>query len=167
MSIAEPVELPIEDVATATAAIDELLSTTRLHLCIYTPGLTSGVYDRPQFAELIRQRVLAQRRLRVRLVLPPATQWRRNHPQFATLIEQLSALELRYLSSDRPQDRPEYGYGYVLADQRKLLLFNDPLRCLGRYYPHGGGLRARDLQAFFDALWEQALPDTELRKLGI
>jgi hypothetical protein len=167
MSAAELTELPIDGAEPAAEALDELLSTPRLHLCLYTPELARGLYDRPEFAELIRQRVLAQRRLQVRLVLPPAHQWRRHHPQLALLIQQLSALELRRLPSDRPQDRPEYGYGYVLADKRNLLMFNDPLRCLGRYYPHGGGLRARDLQTFFDTLWEQAVPDTELRKLGI
>lgn len=167
MSAAELTELPIDGAKQAAEALDELLSNTRRQLCIYTPELTGGVYDRPEFAEHLRQRVLAQRRLEVRLVLPPANQWRRRHPQLAILVQQLSALELRRLPSDRPQDRPEYGYGYVLADKRNLLMLNDPVRCLGRYYPHGGGLRARDLQTFFDTLWEQALPDTELRKLGI
>lgn len=159
--------LPIDGPENAAGALDELLSGTARQLCLYTPVLAAGVYDRPELAERLRQLVLGQPRLEVRLLLPPASRWRARCPQLVRTIEQLSGLALRVLPADHPHDQPEYAYGFALADRRKLLMLTDPRRCLGSFYPNSGGLRARDLQTFFDTLWEQAQPDIELRKLGI
>lgn len=159
--------LPIDGPESAAGSFEELLLGVRRQLCLYTPVLAIGVYDRPELAEQLRQLVLGKPRLNVRLLLPPAGQWRGRCPQLARSIEQLSGLALRVLPPNHPHDQAEYAYGFALADQRKLLLLNDPRRCLGSFHPNSGGLRARDLQSFFDTLWEQGQPDVELRKLGI
>ena len=165
-------ERTIDGFEAAAEALTELLAGARRQIDWYSPAVAPILYGDERVDAALRRTVLDQSRLRVRLLLPPANGWRQRCPRLAGLIERLSALELRVPGrsggGDRNgEDRPEYGWGFVIADRRPLLVLTDPQRGLGRYHPDGDGPRGRSLQELFDTLWENARPDIELRKLGI
>ncbi|HXH04671.1 MAG TPA: hypothetical protein VNN09_15320, partial [Candidatus Competibacteraceae bacterium] len=65
------------------------------------------------------------------------------------------------------RDRPEFGHALFIGDDgERLLRLLDPARHVGEYL-RSGCRQARDLQVFFQECWSKALPDSELRRLGI
>lgn len=168
----ENIERSLDGFEAAAEALAELLAGARRQIDWYSPVVAPSLYGDERVDAALRRAVLEQPRLRVRLLLPPVNGWRQHCPRLTGLIERLSALELRIPgprgSEERAgEDRSEYGWGFVIADQRALLVLTDPQRGPGRYHPDGDGARSRLLQALFDTLWETARPDAELRKLGI
>lgn len=149
----------------AAEALIELLAVTRRQLLLYCPLLAPALFARPEIADGLRRLVVGQSRLQARMLLPPVVGWRSDCPVLAALIERLGALELRIPPRDEPDSRAEQHYGFVLADQRELLVLRDPRRCLG--YRSRGGAQLRELLTLFDTLWEKSRPDRELRRLAI
>jgi hypothetical protein len=168
----ENIERSLDGFEAAAEALAELLAGARRQIDWYSPVVAPNLYGDERVDAALRRAVLEQPRLRVRLLLPPVNGWRQHCPRLTELIERLSALELRVPGrrgdgDASGEDRPEYGWGFVIADRRALLVLIDPQRGLGRYHPDGDGARGRSLQELFDTLWENARPDIELRKLGI
>lgn len=157
--------LPLDGAEETAAALIDLIGTTRRQLLLYSPLVPATLFGRSDVSAALRQLLIGQSRLQARLLLPPVRNWRADCSQLARLIERLGALELHIPPRDEPDTPVERHYGFVLADQRELLLLNDPLRCLG--YRISGGSRCRELLALFTTLWEKSHPDNELRKLGI
>ncbi len=162
-----PTDVIIDGPAQASAALAELLAGARRRIDWYSPIVIPALHDQAAVTQALRQVVLDQPRLQGRLLLPPAGQWRGHCPVLAQLIDRLGALALRVIPKGVGEDQPEHGQSFVIVDHRPLLVLSDPRRLHGRYYPVSGGYRGRNLLNWFDTLWQQAPPDTELRKLGI
>ena len=161
----QPPVVPLSDAASATSALTDLLAATRRQLFLYSPLVPTALFARPEVADALRRLIVEQPRVQVRMLLPPVRDWRADCPTLAGLIDRLGALELRIPPRDDTDSQAEQHYGFVVADQRNLLVLTDPRRCIG--YRGSGGIRARELLNLFNALWERSQPDRELRKLGI
>ncbi len=160
-----PALIPLDGADETAAALIDLLAATRRQLILYSPLVPAALFARYEIGDSLRRLIVGQPRLQARLLLPPVRDWRAQCPTLAALIDRLGALELRIAPRDDADSQAEQRYGFVVADQRELLVLTDPRRCIG--YRSSGGTQARELLTLFNRLWEMSRPDQELRKLGI
>jgi len=159
--------IPLDGLDDSRRALLELLEGMRRTLYWYTPLVRPELYDDAEVMDAIRDRIVSQPKVRLQLLLPPAREWRSACPRLIRLSERLTtALTLRTPNREETQDRPELGQAFLVADERVLLLFNDPRRLRGLYAPKPID-RTKEALELFREVWNKAQTDPKLRRLGI
>ena len=164
----KPARQPLTGWQDSLQAWLHILQAPQQQFVCYSPIVDARLFAHPELVEQLRQRIIQRPKTHISLLLPSARTWRTQCPNLVALLGKLStALELRYLPAQISRERAEYGTGFVIAGRgEQLLYWSDPQRLQGHYYPYGTP-EGRNLLDFFQAIWTQALPDPELRPLGI
>lgn len=121
------------------------------------------IYAHLEFADTVRARIRQHRRLRVRLLVPEGlTRQPRGGPLWRLLQDLPSFTALRVLHEPLPDGEPVW----LIADRAQVLYRRYPASANGEY-DAADPRRVRTLRERFEALWTQALPDVELRRLAL
>jgi hypothetical protein len=147
----------------AVAAALEIAKLARYRLAICTPDLEPTLYSTPEFRDEVRRVARASRFAQVRiLVRDPQRAIREGHH----LIELANSLSSYvHIRLPNPDDEQRID-AWVIADDDAILHRPVADRPEG-VVEVGSSALARELLRNFDRLWERALPDPNMRRLGI
>ncbi len=146
------------------AAVSELLESARHEVAIHHRDLWPGVLDQEGILDALRRLATSGRGASVRLLLGDADQALREGHRLVPLAQRLtSGLQLRV-----PVEDPDRAYpsAFVVNDVGGYLM----LPLLERFDARGASCNpgtARQLQRYFDEVWDRSAPATALRSLGL
>ena len=144
------------------AAIDVASEATR-RLSIYTHDLEPGIYDDPDFLEVVKHMVLSRTYSRIRVLIADPTRAIKNGNQFVHLGRRLNTyIEFRNVREDL-RTHPE---SYCIADDTALVYRLDAARWEGiadTYEPAIASMYG----STFDEIWQASEVEIEFRQLGI
>ena len=144
------------------AAIDVASQATR-RLSIFTHDLDPGIYDDPDFLEVVKHMVLSQRYARVRVLIADPTRAIKNGNQFVYLGRRLNTyIEFRNVREDL-RTHPE---SYCIADDTALVYRLDASRWEGIADTYEPSI-ARMYGSTFDEIWQASEVEIEFRQMGI
>lgn len=149
-----------------TAAADILLQLARqcrYRLDIYSPDFEPALYSRQEFVGACKNLVLSSPRSRIRILLKDNRRAQQEGHRMLPLLTRLtSSIEVR-----SPPDQQELPLeAMLLADSTAYCL-----RRVGKMHDYEACLHAplagRQFQEQFNELWEQSIPDSQLRRLQL
>lgn len=153
----------VEGLAAYAHAARIVVGSARFGVSILSEDLEAGSYGVPSFADAVKNLVLLQRHAKLRvLVRNSRTAASRSHG----LVELARIVTSRIEFRDLPVDRNPGVAEMVIADGRVLLERRHSGDLQGFLYTQSPPT-ARERQRSFDALWDEALPSQEFRRLGI
>jgi len=140
------------------AAVNEIASSARRLISIYTPDLEPDLYDQTSFLEIVKQFVLTRSFSKVRVLLGEPARVQRDN-RFVAMGRRLSScIDIRYVGAKTPQRAS----AYLIADDRAIMyrmradtwdgiadINNPPV--------------ARLYMQEFDAIWNASAVDQGLR----
>jgi len=160
---AKPAYRRILTQAQAVDAALEIAKLARYRLVIYTPDLEPALYSTPEFRDEVRRIARSSRFAMVRiLVRDPQRAIREGHHLIETANSMSTYVQLRVPSSDDEQRID----AWVIADDDAIMHRPVHDRPEG-VVEIGSSSLARERLRNFDRLWERALPDPNMRRLGI
>lgn len=144
------------------AAIDVASQATR-RLSIFTHDLDPGIYDDPDFLEVVKHMVLSQRYSRVRVLIADPAHAIKNGNQFVYLGRRLNTyIEFRNVREDL-RVHPE---SYCIADETALVYRLEASRWEGIADTYEPAV-AKMYSTTFDEIWQASEVEIEFRQLGI
>lgn len=144
------------------AAIEVAGCATR-RLSIYTHDLEPGIYDDPDFLEVVKHMVLSRTYSRIRVLISDPVKAIKNGNQFVHLGRRLNTyIEFRNVREDL-RTHPE---SYCIADDTALVYRLDAERWEGIADTHEPAV-ARMYGSTFDEIWQASEVEIEFRQLGI
>lgn len=154
----------ITGAADYAARATQMVSGARMEIALLSQELDRRIYGTEIFGEALRRFVLQHKHTKVRVLVNRTQAAVSNSPRLVELGRSLSTfVEFREVPPPRQQTvRDEY----LIADGRLLLYRETPQDLEARYYSNAPHLARLQLKSF-DALWSEAEPAQELRKLGI
>src|SRR3569832_2845900 len=100
------------------AAVNEIASSARRLISIYTPDLEPDLYDQTSFLEVIKHFVLTRSFSKVRVLLSEPTRVMRDSNRFVSMGRRLSScIDIRYVTAQAPQRAS----AYLIADDRAIV----------------------------------------------
>ncbi len=100
------------------AAVNEIASSARRLISIYTPDLEPDLYDQTSFLEVIKHFVLTHSFSKVRVLLSEPTRVMRDSNRFVSMGRRLSScIDIRYVAARAPQRAS----AYLIADDRAIM----------------------------------------------
>jgi len=100
------------------AAVNEIASSARRLISIYTPDLEPDLYDQTSFLEVIKHFVLTRSFSKVRVLLSEPTRVMRDSNRFVSMGRRLSScIDIRYVAAQAPQRAS----AYLIADDRAIM----------------------------------------------
>lgn len=160
---ADPAARRIQTQAQAVEAALEIAKLARYRLAIYSPDLEPTLYSTPEFRDEVRRIARSSRFALVRILVRDAQRATREGHHLIEVANVLSSyVQVRVPNPDDEQ-RPE---AWVIADDDAILHRPVHDRPEG-VVEVGSSALARERLRTFDRLWERALPDPNLRRLGI
>ncbi len=144
------------------AAID-VVSTASRRVSIFTHDLEPGIYDDPEFLEIIKHLVLSQSYARIRVLIADPSRAVKNGNNFVHLGRRLNTyIEFRHVREDlRTHDE-----AFCIADETALVYRLQASRWEGiadTYEPAVARLYGKT----FDEIWLASEVEVEFRQLGI
>jgi hypothetical protein len=104
--------------AEVRAAVNEIASSARRLISIYTPDLEPDLYDQTSFLEVIKHFVLTRSFSKVRVLLSEPTRVMRDSNRFVSMGRRLSScIDIRYVAAQAPQRAS----AYLIADDRAIM----------------------------------------------
>lgn len=104
--------------AEVRAAVNEIASSARRLISIYTPDLEPDLYDQTSFLEVIKHFVLTRSFSKVRVLLSEPTRVMRDSNRFVSMGRRLSScIDIRYVAARAPQRAS----AYLIADDRAIM----------------------------------------------
>lgn len=160
---AQPAHRRIQTLDQAVNAALEVAKLARYRLAICTPDLEPALYSTPEFRDEVRRVARASRFAQVRiLVRDPQRAIRESH----LLVELASALSSYvHIRVPNPDDEQRID-AWIIADDDAILHRPVHDRPEG-VVEIGSSALARERLRNFHRLWERALPDPNMRRLGI
>jgi hypothetical protein len=144
------------------AAIDVASQATR-RLSIFTHDLDPGIYDDPDFLEVVKHMVLSRRYARIRVLIADPTRAIKNGNQFVYLGRRLNTyIEFRNVREDL-RTHPE---SYCIADDTALVYRLEASRWEGIADTYEPAV-AKMYGSTFDDIWQASEVEIEFRQLGI
>jgi len=144
-------------------AVIDVAREARRRISIYTHDLEPGIYDDPDFLEVIKHLVLSQAYARIRVLIADPTRAIKNGNAFVNLGRRLNTyIEFRHVREDL-RTHPE---SYCIADETALVYRLQASRWEGiadTYEPRG----CRRYGSMFDEIWQASEVELEFRQLGI
>jgi hypothetical protein len=100
------------------AAVNEIATSARRLISIYTPDLEPELYDQTTFLEVIKHFVLTRSFSKVRVLLAEPTRVMRDSNRFVAMGRRLSScIDIRYVAAKAPQRAS----AYLIADDRAIM----------------------------------------------
>jgi len=144
-------------------AVIDVAREARRRISIYTHDLEPGIYDDPDFLEVIKHLVLSQTYARIRVLIADPTRAIKNGNAFVNLGRRLNTyIEFRHVREDL-RTHPE---SYCIADETALVYRLQASRWEGiadTYEPRV----CRHYGSMFDEIWQASEVELEFRQLGI
>ncbi len=144
------------------AIIDVAAETTR-KLSIFTHDLEPGIYDDPDFLDIIKRLCLSQTYARIRVLIADPTRAIKNGNNFVHLGRRLNTyIEFRHVR----EDLRTHAESFCIADETALVYRLQASRWEGiadTFAPAVAKLSGK----MFDEIWQASEVEIEFRQLGI
>ncbi|MEE8220612.1 MAG: hypothetical protein V3R21_02535 [Woeseiaceae bacterium] len=144
------------------AIIDVAAETTR-KLSIFTHDLEPGIYDDPDFLDIIKHLCLSQTYARIRVLIADPTRAIKNGNNFVHLGRRLNTyIEFRHVR----EDLRTHAESFCIADETALVYRLQASRWEGiadTFEPAVAKLYGK----MFDEIWQASEVEIEFRQLGI
>jgi hypothetical protein len=144
------------------AAIDVAGAATR-KLSIFTHDLESGIYDDPDFLEIVKHLVLSQSYARIRVLIANPARAIKTGNNFVHLGRRLNTyIEFRHVR----EDLRTHAEAFCIADETALVYRLEASRWEGIVDTYAPAV-ARMYGKMFDEIWLASEVEIEFRQLGI
>ncbi|MDX1500035.1 MAG: hypothetical protein R3176_09065 [Woeseiaceae bacterium] len=144
-------------------AVIEVARQAKRKVSIFTHDLEPGIYDDPEFLEVIKRIVLAQTYSRIRVLIADPTRAIKNGNNFVHLGRRLNSyIEFRHVRDDLRT----HAEAFCIADETALVYRLQASRWDGivdTYEPAVAKLYGK----MFDEIWLASEVEREFRQLGI
>jgi hypothetical protein len=144
-------------------AVIDVAKEAKRKLAIFTHDLDPGIYDDPDFLEVVKHLVLSQRYARIRVLIADPSRAIKNGNAFVNLGRRLNTyIEFRHVR----EDLRTHGESFCIADENALVYLLQHARWEGiadTYEPAVAKLYGR----MFDEIWQASEVEIEFRQLGI
>lgn len=144
------------------AAIEVVREASR-KVSIFTHDLEQGIYDDPEFLEIIKRLVLSQTYARIRVLISDPMRAVKNGNNFVHLGRRLNTyIEFRHVR----EDLRTHAEAFCIADETSLVYRLQADRWEGIADTHEPAV-AKLYSKMFDEIWLASEVETEFRQLGI
>lgn len=144
------------------AAIEVARAASR-KVSIFTHDLERGIYDDPDFLEIIKRLVLSQTYARIRVLIADPSRAIKNGNNFVHLGRRLNTyIEFRHVRDDLRT----HAEAFCIADETALVYRLQAERWEGIADTHEPAV-ARLYSKMFDEIWLASEVEAEFRQLGI
>ncbi len=144
------------------AAIEVVREGSR-KVSIFTHDLEPGIYDDPEFLEIVKRLVLSQTYARIRVLISDPSRAVKNGNNFVHLGRRLNTyIEFRHVR----EDLRTHAEAFCIADERALVYRLQANRWEGIADTHEPAV-AMLYSKMFDEIWLASEVETEFRQLGI
>jgi len=144
------------------AAIEVVKEATR-KVSIFTHNLEPGIYDDPEFLEIIKKLVLSQTYARIRVLIADPSRAVKNGNNFVHLGRRLNTyIEFRHVR----EDLRTHAEAFCIADETALVYRLQANRWEGIADTHEPAV-AKLYSKMFDEIWLASEVEIEFRQLGI
>jgi hypothetical protein len=147
----------------ARRAVIDVAGVATRRISIYTHDLDPGIYDDPDFLEIVKHLVLSQTYARIRVLIADPTRAIKNGNAFVHLGRRLNTyIEFRHVR----KDLRTHAESFCIADETALVYRLQASRWEGiadTYEPAVARLYAK----MFDEIWLASEVEIEFRQLGI
>jgi len=141
----------------------EVVSEASRKVSIFTHDLEPGIYDDPEFLEIIKRLVLSQTYARIRVLISDPSRAVKNGNNFVHLGRRLNTyIEFRHVR----EDLRTHAEAFCIADERSLVYRLQAGRWEGIADTHEPAV-AMLYSKMFDEIWLASEVETEFRQLGI
>ena len=144
-------------------AVIDVVSEASRRVSIYTHDLEPGIYDDPDFLEIIKHLVLSQAYSRIRVLIADPSRAIKNGNNFVHLGRRLNTyIEFRHVR----EDLRTHAESFCIADETALVYRLQHARWEGianTYEPAVAKLYGE----MFDEIWLDSEVEIEFRQLGI
>jgi hypothetical protein len=141
----------------------EVVREAKRKVSIFTHDLEPGIYDDPEFLEVIKRLVLSQTYSRIRVLIADPTRAIKNGNNFVHLGRRLNSyIEFRHVRDDLRT----HAEAFCIADSTALVYRLQASRWDGiadTYEPAVAKLYSK----MFDEIWSASEVEVEFRQLGI
>ena len=145
------------------AAVIDVAKEARRRVSIFTHDLETGVYDDPDFLEVIKHMVLSQAYARVRVLIADPVRAIKNGNAFVNLGRRLNTyIEFRHVREDL-RTHPE---SFCIADETALVYRLQANRWEGIADTYEPAV-CKHYGTMFDEIWMASEVELEFRQLGI
>ncbi|MDJ0812548.1 MAG: hypothetical protein QNJ23_02385 [Woeseiaceae bacterium] len=144
-------------------AVIEVVREAKRKVSIFTHDLEPGIYDDPEFLEIIKRLILSQTYSRIRVLIADPTRAVKTGNNFVHLGRRLNTyIEFRHVR----EDLRTHAESFCIADETALVYRLQAERWEGiadTYEPAVAKLYGK----MFDEIWQASEVETEFRQLGI
>ncbi|MDJ0906041.1 MAG: hypothetical protein QNI96_08490 [Woeseiaceae bacterium] len=144
-------------------AVIEVAREAKRKVSIFTHDLEPGIYDDPEFLEIIKRLILSQTYSRIRVLIADPTRAVKTGNNFVHLGRRLNTyIEFRHVR----EDLRTHAESFCIADETALVYRLQASRWEGiadTYEPAVSKLYGK----MFDEIWLASEVETEFRQLGI
>ena len=144
-------------------AVIEVARAAKRKVSIFTHDLEPGIYDDPDFLEIIKRLVLSQTYSRIRVLIADPSQAIKNGNNFVHLGRRLNTyIEFRHVR----EDLRTHAESFCIADETALVYRLQANRWEGivdTYEPPVAKLYGR----MFDEIWLASEVETQFRQIGV
>lgn len=144
------------------AVIDVTREASR-KVSIFTHDLEPGIYDDPEFLEVIKRLVLSKTYARIRVLIADPSRAIKNGNNFVHLGRRLNSyIEFRHVR----EDLRTHGEAFCIADETALVYRLQAIRWEGIADTFEPSV-AKLYESMFDEIWSASEVEFEFRQLGI
>ena len=141
----------------------EVVSEASRKVSIFTHDLEPGIYDDPEFLEIVKRLVLSQTYARIRVLITDPTRAVKNGNNFVHLGRRLNTyIEFRHVR----EDLRTHAEAFCIADETALVYRLQASRWEGIADTHEPAV-AKLYSKMFDEIWLASEVEMEFRQLGI
>jgi len=145
------------------AAVLSTCREARRELAVFSPDLSSELYDRAEIETALSELARNHRRAQVRLLVEDTRLLAAQGHRLVQLAQRLpSKIAIRKLTNELESK----ACGFVLGDRAQLVYQTDPDQPLGFRHTDDRA-RVKTLKEIFDRAWETAQEDPQLRRLTL
>lgn len=144
-------------------AVVEVASEATRRISIFTQDLEPGIYDDPDFLEVVKRLVLSQGYGRIRVLVANPSRAVKTGNNFVYLARRLNTyIEFRHVR----EDLRTHAESFCIADETALVYRLQADRWEGIADTHEPSV-AKIYGSLFDDIWQASEVETEFRQLGI
>ena len=141
----------------------EVVREAKRKVSIFTHDLEPGIYDNPEFLEIVKRLVLSQTYARIRVLIADPSRAIKTGNNFVHLGRRLNTyIECRHVR----EDLRTHAEAFCIADQTALVYRLQAGRWEGIADTHEPAV-AKLYSTMFDEIWLASEVTTEFRQLGI
>lgn len=141
----------------------EVVREAKRKVSIFTHNLEPGIYDSPEFLEIIKRMVLSQAYARIRVLIADPSRAIKNGNNFVHLGRRLNTyIEFRHVR----EDLRTHAEAFCIADEKSLVYRLQANRWEGIADTFEPAV-AKLYSSMFDEIWLASEVEMEFRQLGI